>query len=535
MLLSVISLILLALTFSYCLFSFNIRKYYHVHLILIILLGGIAGSLYVCFTSYNWTKLEFNYTSIVFFIIVNTEFILLSVIGFFYKFKKTEKNKSDIIIDRSEANKSTHAFLICGHNTSNNIEETVVSIEDNIETEKKSDIVIDISEANKSTHAFLICAHNSSNNIEETVVSIKAFIHCKHIFIVDNGSTIEEQVKTKDICYKHDVNYIGVDKGNKTIAQLVGCFSLLKQGYKHVTICDDDLLLKKWNKQDVEKYFIDPTVKCVSYVILPSKQNTIINKFQRIEYAISSYMRLIQSKLLTCFFASGAISTWDIDIIIEVLLRHNGEFKGDDMRSGMILHTLQGKKYISDKKVHEISYKIKVSEIVIHTKVPVCCMHTYKNTCECGEPSLYHQRVKSWELSRYCFLFEYIKGIFQTDKMITRIIYLICIFSILVDIFTLISIGMTIYFAIYQPFYTVLLMWQTIAVNCLSSTMCWLFVINEIESIDVKWTIIMPFVYYFPNIFCIKLPSIINAMCYPFINIMKKPLYKRTDEWIKYV
>ena len=199
------------------------------------------------------------------------------------------------------------------------------------------------------------------------------------------------------------------------------------------------------------------------------------------------------SALSTCFFASGAISTWDIDVIIEVLLRHNGEFKGDDMRCGMILHSLQGQKYLSDQKKHENPYKIKVSEIVIHTKAPQCCIHT--TTCECGEPSLFDQRVKSWELSRYCFIIEYIKGIFQTEKWMTRITYIMCIFSIIVDIFTLVSVGITIYFAIYEPFYTILLLWQMITVNCLSLILCWWFVIREIDSIDLKWIIIMPFTY----------------------------------------
>jgi hypothetical protein len=498
MLLSVISLIILALMFLYSLFSFNIKKHWYVHLILIVLLSGIVGTLYVCFTRYDWTKLEFNFVSLSFFIIANMELILLGVIVLSYKFKNKYKNDTE---DKSKNN--------------------------------SSDIVINISDVDQPKHAFLICAHNSSNNIEETVVSIKSFINSTHIFIVDNGSTEEEIIKTKDICDKQVVNYVGLDKGNKTIAQLVGCYTLIKKGYKNVTICDDDLILTKWNKQDVEKHFIDSNVKCVSYVVIPTKKDTLINNFQSIEYALSSYMRLIHGKLSTCFFASGAISTWDIDVIIEVLLRHNGEFKGDDMRCGMILHSLQGQKYLSDQKKHENPYKIKVSEIVIHTKAPQCCIHT--TTCECGEPSLFDQRVKSWELSRYCFIIEYIKGIFQTEKWMTRITYIMCIFSIIVDIFTLVSVGITIYFAIYEPFYTILLLWQMITVNCLSLILCWWFVIREIDSIDLKWIIIMPFTYYLPNIFYIKIPSMIYAMFYPLIWTVKESLYKRQDEWCKYI
>ena len=505
MLLSVISLIILALMFLYSIFSFNVKKYWYIHLILIALLSGIVGTLYVCFTRYDWTKLEFNFVSLSFFIIANIELILLCIMVLSYKFNKSKN-------DTKDKSKNKSSFDIKSNS---------------------SDIVINISDVDQPKHAFLICAHNSSNNIEETVISIKSFINSTHIFIVDNGSTEKESIKTKDICDKHIVNYIGLDKGNKTIAQLVGCYTLLKKGYNNVTICDDDLILTKWNKQDVEKHFIDPNVKCVSYIVIPTKKDTLLNNFQRIEYALSSYMRLMQGKLSTCFFASGAISTWDIDVIIEVLLRHNGEFKGDDMRCGMILHSLQGQKYLSDQKKHENSYKIKVSEIVIHTKAPQCCIHTA--TCECGEPSLFNQRVKSWELSRYCFIIEYIKGIFQTNKWLTRITYMMSIFSIIVDIFTLVSVYITIQFSIYEPFYTVLLIWQMLAVNCLSLILCWWFIIRKIDSIDLKWSIIMPFTYYLPNIFYIKIPSMIYAMFYPLIWTVKKSLYKRQNEWCKYI
>lgn len=506
MLLSVISLIILSLMFLYCLVSFNIKKYWHVQLMLIVLLSGITSTLYICFTRYDWTKLEFNFVSIAFFIIPNIEFILLGIVVLYYKLNNKPKNNYEI------NNKNNYKINNKNH---------------------PNDFKINISEVDKANHAFLICAHNSSNNIEQTIISIKAFIIGTHIFVVDNGSTEKERIKTKYICDKHAVNYIGLDKGNKTIAQLVGCYTLIKKGYKHVTICDDDLILKKWNKQDVENHFIDPSVKCVSYIVMPTKQDTILNNFQCIEYALSSYMRLMQGKMSTCFFASGAISTWNIEVIIEVLLRHNGEFKGDDMRCGMILHTLQGQKYLSDKKIHETSYKIKVNEIVIHTKVPQCCIHL--DNCACGEPSLYNQRVKSWELSRYCFLFEYIKGIYQTDKWMTRITYMLCIFSIIVDIFILVSIGIIIHFAIYEPFYTILLMWQIIAVNTLFLIVSSWFILKQIESIDIKWIIIMPVTYYLPNIVYIKIPSTIYAMFYSFIRVAKKSLYKRQNEWYKYV
>lgn len=497
MLLSIILLFVLVIVLLYSMCCFKTKDHWYIQMMLVMILSAIGCTLYVCFKHYKWWVVEFSFVSLAFFAIANVEFLLLIGLKTYEVYrKKAEKPKR-------------------GH---------------------EKGVVIDMKMDRK--HAFLVCAHNSSRNIEETVMSMKELKN--DIFVVDNGSNREEGEETQKICDRHGVNYIGIEKGNKTIAQLVGVYILMGKGYKYVTICDDDLILRDWDREEVLGYFECEKVKCVSYMVLPLEETNALNKFQMVEYALSSYMRMMQGRISTCFFASGAISTWDIDVIIEVLVRHNGEFKGDDMRCGMILHSLGGQKYMTGVKQHKEEYQIKVCNTIVYTKVPECCMHgtdyvKSMSSCECGEPSLYHQRVKSWELSRYCFLWEYVKGIWKSRKLGTRVTYVMCIVSILVDAMTLAGIAYAIWAALEKPFETSVMVWQMLAVNVLTMMLCWVMIVKNISNVALKWCIIMPFTYYLPGIVCIKVPSILYAMSLAMIHRAQPRLISTPKEWVPFV
>lgn len=490
MLLSFVTLCMMMIFNVVCIVSFNFKKYWAVQLVLILTLIGLSYSTYICVTEYEWTRLEFNGWGVAFFALANIEFIVL--LGLWCREKLSKK-------DVENAN-----------NTSK-----------------------------QHKHGFLICCHNSSGNILRTVKSIVKFIPPQDVYVIDNGSTDKEQTATKQMCADTCVQYVSVMEGNKTLAQLIGCYTMLQMGYKYVTICDDDLVIQEWDTEKVLKFFDNDSVKCVSYILLASKQASIWTKFQRIEYALSSYMRYAQSQSSTCFFASGAICTWDINVAVEVLLRHNGEFKGDDMRCGMILHSLFGEKFLTDVKMHDKRYLIKVSEIVIHTQVPVCYMHgrDYKKAkeCTCGEPSLYHQRVKSWETSRYCFLFEYVKAMVKSREWSVTLTYMMCIASILIDVFTIASIALTIVYVAKDPFPTFLLVLQVITINIVTLIVCWVLIVKRFDKVGLKWAVIMPVAYYLPNIFFIKLPSIVYSATYLFSRKVESKLFKRPEVWMKYI
>ena len=97
---------------------------------------------------------------------------------------------------------------------------------------------------------------------------------------------------------------------------------------------------------------------------------------------------------------------------------------GDDLQQGLLLHSLRGKEWFIKTKEHEVhsqSYKVDVYEVAVTaTDVPVHWIHWHDwwpkrfiqqapKRCDCGEPSLFIQRAKGWDLSRQRFMFKYLK------------------------------------------------------------------------------------------------------------------------------
>jgi hypothetical protein len=124
---------------------------------------------------------------------------------------------------------------------------------------------------------------------------------------------------------------------------------------------------------------------------------------------------------------------------------------GDDLQQGLLLHALKGKEWYIQTKTHTVhpcTYKIDVcEEAVTATDVPVHWFHMHDlwprsllkyarasmhgsrppaltlsfcvcvcarpryapARCSCGEPSLFLQRGKGWDLSRQRFLFKYLR------------------------------------------------------------------------------------------------------------------------------
>ena len=163
----------------------------------------------------------------------------------------------------------------------------------------------------------------------------------------------------------------------------------------------------------------------------------------------------MQARLGTALFASGAFNTWRTPIIVDILFRHDTMHNGDDLQQGLLLHSLGGKpQFLRPDLLHAGNYKVEVSDILISTDVPVHWAHwrdlypswmprkwapkvrpgatpladrwcaagliaarscrsgaraTHLQSCNCGEPSLFHQRAKGWDVSRHRFFFKYLK------------------------------------------------------------------------------------------------------------------------------
>jgi len=214
-----------------------------------------------------------------------------------------------------------------------------------------------------------------------------------------------------------------------------------------------------WDEDTVINMFArDPTTAGLAYPLRASNREHTWPQFQDLEYMTAGYMKIAQVRgapllstaltfdlrlraltdacpaaglparaqaaVSTTLFASGAINTWRIEVIVDILFRHDTMHHGDDLQQGLILHSLRGKSWFlqtPEHVTHTVTYRMDVyEEAVTATDVPVHWFHIHDiwprrwlkhapKRCACGEPSLFLQRAKGWDLSRQRFLFKYIK------------------------------------------------------------------------------------------------------------------------------
>eukprot|EP01135_Chromosphaera_perkinsii_P000886 Nk52_evm49s152 gene=Nk52_evmTU49s152 len=315
------------------------------------------------------------------------------------------------------------------------------------------EVEVSNSENRRHAHAFVIACHNSSAKIYNTAVKILDICEPWQIFVADNGSSEAEIEKTEKICLDLSVayadsnpgyegppiNFGSIREGNKTIAQFATVYSMRNFDYaniEYVTLIDDDTVVPSyWNVDEVRTYFDkDPSVKCLAYPLCAGNTSKhLLPLLQNFEYLLAGYMKVVQAKLGTVLFASGAFSTWKVDYIVDILFRHDTMHHGDDLQQGLILHRLKGKKWIlNPSEVHKGNYKVEAAgSILVPTDVPVCWLHLRDivpwflqkyvsgSACSCGEPSLFLQRAKGWDVSRQRFLWKYIKLIFSYQGLLT--------------------------------------------------------------------------------------------------------------------
>ena len=169
-----------------------------------------------------------------------------------------------------------------------------------------------------------------------------------------------------------------------------------------------------WNEDEVIALFEeDPTMAAVAYPLRASNREHLWAQFQDVEYLTAGYMKIAmvslrrirpgtrvqacdpgrsdaawsslhgtgQARATTTLFASGAINTWRVDVIVDILFRHDTMHHGDDLQQGLILHSLKGKEWFiqtKDHMVHDTSYKVGVYEIAVTaTDVPVHWFHSH--------------------------------------------------------------------------------------------------------------------------------------------------------------
>jgi hypothetical protein len=271
-------------------------------------------------------------------------------------------------------------------------------------------------------HAFIIACHNSSDVIRDTLQSLLEKVAPQQIYVADNGSTKEEQRKTRIICNEMSNLYPGGQIhygcspiGNKTIAQYASVCAV-EDHIKYITCIDDDTRLDKtWDVNKVIKYFEDDKdVAVLAYPLSVYDPQYEIEWFQAMEYLIVGYIKIFHSKVYSTIFNSGAFGTYRKEILKEALLYHNTDYHGDDLQICMNIHQLKGKKFHNHpNKIHTQDYKVATAtDMIVSTIAPKCWFHIGK--CDCNNPDLLSQRSKGWFVSMHRFIPRYIKLIINS-------------------------------------------------------------------------------------------------------------------------
>jgi len=292
-------------------------------------------------------------------------------------------------------------------------------------------------------HGFIIVCHNSSDVLPSTIECLLKVTLPMCIFVAENGSTSEEKDKMKEICedFSHrfrcthpnyqglNIIYANLNEGSKTLAQFCLLNNLFWFGIniQYVSVIDDDVLIpENWVEEEILSYFkMDPTVKALAYPILASnRREGIVPAFQNFEYTLAMYSKKVHRDIGTVVFPSGAIGTWSVPYLLECLYLHDTVFRGDDLQTGLRLHSLYGRpRFCNPNLVHVGNYKIEMAHVTVDTLVPRCYLHLKEclphslgkrlKDCNCGQYSLSRQRIAYWEPARHRFFLKFLECIFH--------------------------------------------------------------------------------------------------------------------------
>jgi hypothetical protein len=259
---------------------------------------------------------------------------------------------------------------------------------------------------------------------------------------------------------KSRINVVHLEKGNKTLAQystIVALNEWLQMGESKIdliTILDDDVYIPEtFPSNDIEEIFNDETKIAAAYPLnVYNNKDNLCGVLQEIEYYSGNVARYVQDICGSQLFCSGAIATWRSKQLLKVLEEHCTTFNGEDLEMGYLTHALNEEELDTSG-----NKRIGFINCTIETSVPHHYFHWFdclpnplkrkiaKNGCECGEHSLFNQRLRSWDPANYQFFFKYAKILFSKNgksykpKMFIRLVCLWKILGILREITLLVG------------------------------------------------------------------------------------------------
>ncbi|GGI77330.1 glycosyltransferase [Legionella impletisoli] len=244
--------------------------------------------------------------------------------------------------------------------------------------------------------AILIPCHKSEKIIRETFISCLRHVPPSQIFIVDNGLEPEPTDETRAVIrnLSRGVRYVYYgNTGNKTLALLATATYILHRhpyDLRFALLIDDDVLVPARFRAKYT-YFEDEAVHSIVYPIRAISELTsekpLLIRLQDLEYQLSDLEMGFLDRTNSVQRPHGAASLWKIATLVDVLLKHNGVFKGDDVQMGLILQQMRfsGRSGILRQDM-------------------ICCFETKAPGTILGPtPNLYTQRVRSWNEAAFLY------------------------------------------------------------------------------------------------------------------------------------
>jgi len=250
----------------------------------------------------------------------------------------------------------------------------------------------------------MIACHCSTMTVERcetfsnTLKSALAVFPPSHIFVCDNGPTIQPQDATQFVAKQvhPDINYLYIPEGNKTFAFywcnkywipfLARCGVV--PNFTYALIIDDDVPLPADLHIPHEHLRQDTRIKAVHFPITattPDGNPPLLVNCQDVEYKLAAVHKLFQATMYRSLSCHGAIALWERKCMGEVFHGHDTVFNGEDLYMGI---TLLRKR--DDSKI------ISSAQTIVPTYAPD------------NFPVLFRQRVKSWELTSHKKTFTYL-------------------------------------------------------------------------------------------------------------------------------
>lgn len=294
--------------------------------------------------------------------------------------------------------------------------ETAENSEENEDAEDNNEHdIIEIEEDNSKIAAVIPC-HLAADKIEITVRSLLRHLKPHQIFIVDNGNSETPLDNTREIVasISPEINYIWGHIGNKTFAQYIGTLAAKEKGFTIVYTSDDDMIVPKRFSFGAD--LLDDACKAVAYPIIatqesnngePAQPNLLV-RFQSLEYKMSDCAKLSQARFGGVLVPHGAASLWDIKYFLKCLKKHDAIFYVEDGKLGWALKELRKKMDIT-------------AGASLATLAPTSVFGKF--------PNLYQQRVRSWEMGRQWYFWEYVRQVFIRPPTIGPIDWLMYKFA----------------------------------------------------------------------------------------------------------